>query len=153
LTHVIIDVGERHEEPAAIERKVREQIEALHYSKRTLRSYLHWIKRFLAFSQPDVPGATAAARINAFLTHLAVEEHVSASTQNQALAALLFLYRHIRGIKLYRLNNVTEQLYRSVEVVCFGVTMGPAVLGWQSTVQRRRFRTHTVDDAGVPGVE
>ncbi len=63
-----------------------------HYSLRTEESYVAWIRRFILFHGKRHPLEMGAAEINAFLTHLAVEGRVSASTQNQAFSALLFLY-------------------------------------------------------------
>jgi integron integrase len=68
-----------------------------HYSIRTEQAYLAWIRRFILFHNKRHPAAMGAPEIEAFLTHLAVDEHVAAPTQNQALSALLFLYRHILG--------------------------------------------------------
>ena len=68
-----------------------------HYSKRTENTYVMWVKRFIYFHNVRHPAEMTESEINAFLTHLAVEKHVSASTQNQALSALLFLYRHVIG--------------------------------------------------------
>ena len=59
------------------------------------RIYCHWVKRFVYFHKIRHPAEMAEPEINAFLTHLAVKEKVSASTQNQALSALLFLYRKV----------------------------------------------------------
>ena len=56
-----------------------------------------WVKRFIYFHNVRHPAEMAESEINALLTHLAVEKHVSASTQNQSLSALLFLYRHVIG--------------------------------------------------------
>jgi integron integrase len=64
-----------------------------HYSPRTEETYVHWIRRFIFFHKKRHPAAMGPDDVNAFLTHLAVEEKVSATTQNQALAAILFLYR------------------------------------------------------------
>ncbi|MCI0436803.1 MAG: phage integrase N-terminal SAM-like domain-containing protein [Gemmatimonadetes bacterium] len=66
-----------------------------HYSHRTEKAYVMWVRRFVRYHDLRHPAHMAEAEINAFLTHLAVECHVSASTQNQALSALLFLYRHV----------------------------------------------------------
>jgi len=66
-----------------------------HYSYRTEQAYKDWIKRFILFHGKRHPKDRSAPEIQAFLTHLAVERNVSASTQNQALSALLFLYRHV----------------------------------------------------------
>lgn len=75
--------------------QMREALRSRHYSRRTEQTYCHWVKRFIYFHNVRHPAEMSEAEINAFLTHLAVKEKVSASTQNQALSALLFLYRHL----------------------------------------------------------
>jgi len=75
--------------------RLREALRTRHYSPRTEQTYRHWVKRFIFFHNVRHPAEMAEPEINAFLTHLAVKEKVSASTQNQALSALLFLYRHV----------------------------------------------------------
>lgn len=72
--------------------QVRETIQRKHYSHRTEESYVHWIKHYILFHNKRHPREMGSAEIEAFLTHLATNEHVAASTQNQALSALLFLY-------------------------------------------------------------
>lgn len=67
------------------------------YARRTEQAYGHWVTRFTYFHHDRHPAEMAEPEMNAFLTHLAVKETVSASTQNQALAALLFPYRHVIG--------------------------------------------------------
>ncbi|MBI1927181.1 phage integrase N-terminal SAM-like domain-containing protein [Candidatus Poribacteria bacterium] len=74
---------------------VREVIQLKHYSIRTEEAYVAWIKRYILFHNKRHPNEMGAPEIEAFLTHLAVEEQVAASTQNQALNALLFLYRAV----------------------------------------------------------
>ncbi|MBA5865835.1 MAG: integron integrase [Nitrospira sp. CR1.3] len=81
-------------------------MQARHYSRRTEQAYSHWVARFLHFHQGRDPAKMAAPDINQFLTHLALQEKVSASTQNQALAAVLFLYRHVIGRDLGDLGEV-----------------------------------------------
>ena len=76
--------------------RVRHLIRARHYSHRTEEAYVHWIRRYIVFHRKAHPAEMGAAHISTFLTWLAVERHVSASTQNQALSALLFLYK-LRG--------------------------------------------------------
>jgi len=73
----------------------REALTARHYARRTIGTYERWLRRYLRFHRLRHPREMGGPEINAFLTHLAVVEHVSASTQNQALAALLFLYRRV----------------------------------------------------------
>jgi integron integrase len=75
--------------------RIRAALRARHYSRRTEEAYVNWIKRYIFFHGKRHPSSMAGDEVNAFLTHLAVEGKVSASTQNQALAALLFLYRHV----------------------------------------------------------
>jgi len=75
--------------------QVRDVIRLKHYSYRTEESYVDWIRRFILFHNKRHPKDMGSAEIQAFLTHLAVKGKVAASTQNQALSALLFLYRHV----------------------------------------------------------
>ncbi len=82
------------ESPKLLDR-VRGAIRARHYSRRTEEAYVAWIKRFIFFQNKRHPSAMGAQEVNAFLTSLAMDRHVSASTQGQALCALLFLYRHV----------------------------------------------------------
>lgn len=86
--------------------RLREALRTRHYSRRTEETYCHWVKRFIFFHKVRHPNEMAEPEINAFLTHLAVKEKVSASTQNQALSALLFLYRHVIGREVRDLGNV-----------------------------------------------
>ena len=85
---------------------LREALRSRHYSRRTEQTYCHWAKRFIFFHKVRHPAEMAEPEINAFLTHLAVKEKVSASTQNQALSALLFLYRHVIGREVGDLGKV-----------------------------------------------
>ncbi|MFI5395830.1 MAG: integron integrase [Candidatus Binatia bacterium] len=77
--------------------QVRDAIRTRHMSLRTEEAYVHWIKQYILFHHKRHPAEMGPAEITQFLTALAVERHVSASTQNQALAALLFLYRQVFG--------------------------------------------------------
>lgn len=81
-------------------------LRARHYSLRTEQAYVHWIRRYVFFHNLRHPGELGEAEINAFLTHLAVDGKVSSSTQNQALSAILFLYRHILGREVGQIGNV-----------------------------------------------
>ena len=74
---------------------VREVLRRKHYSLRTEQSYVDWIKRFILFHGKRHPAEMGRVEVTAFLTHLAVERNVAASTQNQALSAILFLYRNV----------------------------------------------------------
>lgn len=79
-----------------------------HYSLRTEKSYLDWIKRYIWHHGKRHPKDMGAAEVEAFLTHLAVVRNVSASTQNQAKSALLYLYKEVLGIEFPWLDNVTQ---------------------------------------------
>jgi hypothetical protein len=86
------DYGPR---PQRLLDQVRESLRARHYSERTEDAYASWIGRFILFHDKPHPPEMGEPEINAFLTDLAVTRRFSASTQNQALAAVLFLYRHV----------------------------------------------------------
>ena len=86
--------------------QLREALRSRHYSSRTEETYCQWVKRFIYFHHLRHPAEMAEPEINAFLTHLAVKDNVSASTQNQALSALLFLYRFIIGHEIGSLDGV-----------------------------------------------
>lgn len=88
--------------------QVRARLRVKHYSIRTEHSYVDWIKRFIWFHDKRHPKDMGAQEIEAFLTHLAVKGRVSASTQNQAKSALLFLYREVLEQKLPWLERVTQ---------------------------------------------
>jgi integron integrase len=75
--------------------RLRAAIRVRHYSLRTEEAYVAWVRRFILFHDKRHPLEMGAADINRFLTHLAVEGHVSASTQNQAFSAILFLYQKV----------------------------------------------------------
>jgi len=74
---------------------VREVIRFKHYSIRTEQAYIQWIKRFIFFHHKRHPREMGEEEIQAFLTHLAAQQNVAASTQNQALNALVFFYRKV----------------------------------------------------------
>lgn len=88
--------------------RVRERIRFKHYSIRTEDSYVQWIRRFILFHGKRHPAEMGVVEVEAFLTHLAVEGNVAASTQNQARSALLFLYKAVLGSELPWLNNVEQ---------------------------------------------
>ena len=79
-----------------------------HYSLRTERAYVHWIRRFILFHHPHHPRDLSEDDVNRFLTDLAVNQQVSASTQNQALAAILFLYDKVLKQPLDRIEGVVR---------------------------------------------
>ena len=88
--------------------QVRDKIRLKHYSLRTEQAYLDWIKRFILFHGKRHPGELGAREVEAFLTHLAAVRNVSASTQNQAKSAVLFLYRDVLEVELRWLDGVEQ---------------------------------------------
>ena len=80
--------------------QLRDAIRIKHYSYSTEKTYVHWAKRFIIFHNKRHPAEMGVQEIEAFLSHLAQEGNVSASTQNQAFNALLFLYRNVLHIEL-----------------------------------------------------
>jgi integron integrase len=88
--------------------QVRDKLRVKHYSIRTEQAYTGWIKRYIFFHGKRHPKEMGAAEIEAFLTHLAVEGNVSASTQNLAKSSLLFLYREVLEIQLPWLDNIIQ---------------------------------------------
>jgi integron integrase len=91
--------------PRLLER-LRQAVRARHYSRSTEKAYVHWARRYIFFHHKRHPAEMGAAELTAFLTSLAVHDKVAASTQNQALSALLFLYRDVLGIELPWLDDV-----------------------------------------------
>jgi integron integrase len=85
---------------------MRKALRSRHYSRRTEQTYCQWVKRYIHFHHVRHPAEMAEPEIDAFLTHLTVKEKVSASTQNQALSALLLLYRHVLGREVGDLGKV-----------------------------------------------
>lgn len=88
--------------------RMRRIIRVKHYSLRTEKAYVHWVKRFILFHGKRHPESMGADEVTAFLSHLAVDRHCAPSTQNQALNAVLFLYRHVLEINLPWLDEVVR---------------------------------------------
>ena len=114
--------------------QVHEAIRTRHYSLRTEKAYVHWIKRFIFFHNKRHPFEMAEAEVGQFLSSLATEAHVSASTQNQALNALLFLYRAVLEKPLSYINKIVRAkrpgrlpvvLTRQAVRALLGVLTGP----------------------------
>jgi integron integrase len=93
--------------PRFLER-VRDRLRLSHYSHRTEEAYVDWTRRFILFHGKRHPQEMGSAEVRAFLSHLAVDRRVSASTQNQAKAALLFLYKHVLEVDLPWLAEVVQ---------------------------------------------
>jgi integrase len=81
--------------PSPFIEQVRSELRTRHYSLRTEKTYLYWIRHFILFNDKRHPEAMDNSNIELFLNYLAVQRRVSASTQNQALCALIFMYRHV----------------------------------------------------------
>lgn len=88
--------------------RMSDAIRSRHYSLRTEQSYIQWVRRFILFHNKRHPEKMGEKEISSFLTDLAVNRKVAASTQNQALSALLFLYKHVLDKKLDWLEDVVR---------------------------------------------
>jgi integrase len=88
--------------------QVRDAVRVRHYSHRTEEQYVFWIRRYILFNRKRHPGELGAVEVEAFLSSLAVHQNVAAATQNQALAAVLFLYRHVLKQDLPWLDNIVK---------------------------------------------
>ncbi len=95
--------------------QVRYLIRTRHYSIRTEEAYTYWIRHYILFHGKQHPAGLGPDEINAFLSHLAVDRNVTASTQRQAASAILFLYRDVLGKKIDWIDNV-EQAKRSLHI-------------------------------------
>ena len=95
-------------EPKKLLEQVRDVLRIKHYSYRTEQTYVDWIKRYIIFHKKRHPKDMGAPEIEAFLAYLAQERHVAASTQNQALSALLFLYKNVLRQEIALLPNLVH---------------------------------------------
>ncbi len=102
------DPGTAGARPRRLLDQVRDRIEVLNYSRRTEQQYVHWIRRFVLFHCKRHPASLGVAEVESFLTHLAVEDQVAASTQAQALAALLFLYKQVLNLSVPWISGVVR---------------------------------------------
>jgi site-specific recombinase XerD len=115
-----------------------------HYSIRTEQAYLDWIKRFILFHGKRHPENLGSAEVEQFLTHLAVERKVAASTQNQALNAIVFLYTEVLGRELGWLDNVERAkrprrlpvVLTATEVRALLVRLGLSLVDGESSLWR-----------------
>ena len=92
--------------PGALLRSMRAILRRQHYSVRTEEAYVRWVVAFVRFHKLAHPANLGPPQVRAFLDQLAVGRHLSASSQNQALNALLFLYRQVLGLELGELGSV-----------------------------------------------
>ena len=115
--------------------QVRDAIRMRHYSRRTEATYVHWIRRFIVFHHKKHPSTMGVPEITAFLSWLATAQRVSSSTQNQALSALLFLYRHVLRIELGAIEQVPRaHLPHRVPVVLSREEVGKIFKNIQGTM-------------------
>ena len=104
-------------QPPKLLDRLRHACRVRHYSIRTEDAYHDWCRRFILFHKVRHPETMAEPEVNAFLTHLAVDRHVAASTQNQAMAALLFLYEAVLRRPLNELNVIRAARPKRLPVV------------------------------------
>ena len=95
-------------QPPKLLNRMRDHLRTRHYSIRTETAYVDWARRFILFHGKRHPQEMGAPEVEAFLTHLAVDRQVSASTQNQAKAAILYLYKQVLGVDLPWLDDVVQ---------------------------------------------
>jgi integron integrase len=101
-----LPAASRAASPADLYAAIRDRIRFRHYSQRTEKTYIDWTRRFIAFHGRRDPRDMGAEEVTAFLADLATEGRVAASTQNQAFAALLFLYKEVLGCELPWLDGI-----------------------------------------------
>ncbi len=97
--------------------QVRDMIKLKHYSSRTGETYVYWIRQYILFHNKRHPKEMGAPEIEAFLAHLATRKNFSSSTQTQALSSILFLYRHVLGLKLDEVKITRAKKSERVPVV------------------------------------
>ena len=88
-----------------------------HYSLKTEKSYVHWVRRFIFFHNKRHPQEMGTPDIQSFLSYLAVNQHVAASTQNQALNALVFLNKHVIKTELGTIDAIRARRPKRLPVV------------------------------------
>ena len=103
--------------PPGLIQRYREELQVRHDARRTVKTDEQWLRRFLHFHAMRHPRTMGSAEVNAFLSHLAVDLQVSPSTQNQVLAALLFLYRDLLEMDLALEGVVRARKHRRLPVV------------------------------------
>ncbi|MHA7599734.1 integron integrase [Alicycliphilus sp. T452] len=107
MDNVFSAPADTQHQPKLLER-LRIHLRTRHYSIRTEQAYVDWARRFILFHGKRHPQDMGAAEVEAFLSHLAVDRQVSASTQNQAKAAILYLYKQVLGMELPWLDEVVQ---------------------------------------------
>lgn len=97
--------------------EIGERLRTKHYREQTIASYLRWIKSYILFNEKQHPSELDELKVEEFLTHLALDSKVSSSTQNQALSALIFLYRDCLGIELKNINAIRAKRTSTIPTV------------------------------------
>src|SRR5205809_1019043 len=117
-------------EPKKLVERFRAAIRERHYSRRTEKTYWYWIRYYIFFHRKRHPAEMGAAQVSAFLSWLATDREVAAATQNQALSALLFLYKHVLGQDLPWLGDLgrVRALHRRDLAEGFGAVWLPHAL-------------------------
>ena len=92
--------------------ELKNHLKLKHYSARTLKTYIHWVRKFQTFVHSKCPQSVSVEDVKAFLTDLAVNRNVSASTQNQAFNALLYYFRNVLGREFGKIDGVVRAKYR-----------------------------------------
>lgn len=105
--------NDQPDRPAKLEDQIRQACRVRHYSLATERAYVRWYKQFVRWAGLKHPATLGGDRVQAWLSHLATDREVSASTQRQALAAMLFLYRQVLGLKLPWMDDLVRICNRS----------------------------------------
>ena len=123
------------QQPKLLDR-IRMEVRTRHYSIRTEEAYVLWAKRFILFHGKKHPSAMGAEEINAFLTHLAVDKNVAASTQGQALSAILFLYKEVLKENIGWIEDVVRATKPKRLPVVFTRREVEALLGAMQGVER-----------------
>jgi site-specific recombinase XerD len=109
---------DRHSSKPKLPDRVRNVIRYKHYSIRTEQTYTDWIKRYIFFHGRQHPEKLNENHVGEFLTHLAVQRNVAASTQNQALCAIVFLYKEVLKMPFGEINHLSMQRNRKRGQVC-----------------------------------
>lgn len=128
--------GAQSQKKSRLLKQVRSEIRLRHYSIRTEEAYVHWIVRYVRFHNMRHPAEMGSTEVNAFLSHLASDRNVAASTQNQALNALIFLYKQVLKIEVGDLGNVVRAKRPKRLPVVLSVEEIAAVLNGMSGTKR-----------------
>lgn len=104
---VVEGMSSMGEAPKLLQR-VRAEIRVRHYSRRTEEAYVHWIRRYIVFHGRRHPSELGSADVKEFLTWLAVDRHVAASTQNQAFSAVLFMYKDVLRMNIGDIEHASH---------------------------------------------